>query len=88
MESSRPVRRRIFAHFLEICFSNVIVMALFKCICTVFGNIFFEKIVMTLFKSICTVFGNVLFEKFDMALFKSICTVFGDVFFDDIYGIG
>ena len=62
MESSRPVRRRIFAHFLEICFSNVIVMALFKCICTVFGNIFFEKIVMTLFKSICTVFGDVFFD--------------------------
>ena len=37
-------------------------MALFKCICTVFGNIFFEKIVMTLFKSICTVFGDVFFE--------------------------
>ena len=48
----------------------MIVMALFKCICTVFGNIFFEKIVMTLFKSICTFFGDVLFEKFVTALFE------------------
>ena len=29
MESSRPVRRRVFARFLEICFLKMIVMALF-----------------------------------------------------------
>ena len=42
MESSRPVRQRVFARFLEMCFSKMIVMALLKSICTVFGNVFFE----------------------------------------------